>query len=68
MLRDACGAAKVIAAVKPNERIQKRCRLPSESEAEKLQRLATISSRIKPHNEKVYYSIDGIQNAILESH
>ena len=48
--------------------IQKLCRLTSESEAEKLQRLAAISSRIKPHNEKVYYIIDGIQNAILESH
>lgn len=68
MLTDAVASSKVISADKTNELIQKLCRLTSESEAEKLQRLATISSRIKPHNEKVYYIIDGIQNAILESH
>ena len=68
MLTDAVASSKVISADKTNEPIQKLCRLTSESEAEKLQRLAAISSRIKPHNEKVYYIIDGIQNAILESH
>ena len=68
MLTDAVASSKVISAVKANELIQKLCRLTSELEAEKLQRLAAISSRIKPHNEKVYYIIDGIQNAILESH
>ena len=68
MLTDAVASSKVISADKTNELIQKLCRLTSESEAEKLQRLAAISSRIKPHNEKVYYIIDGIQNAILESH
>ena len=68
MLADAVASSKVISADKTNELIQKLCRLTSESEAEKLQRLAAISSRIKPHNEKVYYIIDGIQNAILESH
>ena len=68
MLTDAVASSKVISADKTNELIKKLCRLTSESEAEKLQRLAAISSRIKPHNEKVYYIIDGIQNAILESH
>ena len=68
MLTDAVASSKVISADKTNELIQKLCRLTSESEAEKLQRLAAISSRIKPHNEKVYYIIYGIQNAILESH
>ena len=68
MLTDAVASSKVISADKTNELIKKFCRLTSESEAEKLQRLAAISSRIKPHNEKVYYIIDGIQNAILESH
>lgn len=47
--------------------IQKICQLTSESGARQLRRLAAISSRIKPHNEKVYYIIDGIQNAILEN-
>ena len=68
ILTDSFASSKVISADKTNELIQKLCRLTSESEAEKLQRLAAISSRIKPHNEKVYYIIDGIQNAILESH
>ena len=68
MLTDAVASSKVISADKTNELIKKLCRLTSESEAEKLQRLAAISGRIKPHNEKVYYIIDGIQNAILESH
>ena len=68
MLIDAVASSKVISADKTNEHIKKLCRLTSESEAEKLQRLAALSSRIKPHNEKVYYIIDGIQNAILESH
>lgn len=68
MLTDAVASSKVISADKTNELIQKLCQLTSESEAEKLQRLAALSSRIKPHNEKVYYIIDGIQNAILESH
>ena len=61
MLTDAVASSKVISADKTNELIQKLCRLTSESEAEKLQRLAAISSRIKPHNEKVYYIIDGSQ-------
>lgn len=68
ILTDAVASSKVISADKTNELIQKICRLTSELEAEKLQRLAALSSRIKPHNEKVYYIIDGIQNAILESH
>ena len=38
-----------------------------EAEAMQIRRLAAISSRIKPHNEKVYYIIDGVQNAILEN-
>ena len=67
MLTDAVASSKVISAEKTNELIQKLCRLTSEAEAMQLRRLAAISSRIKPHNEKVYYIIDGIQNAILES-
>ena len=59
MLTDAVASSKVISADKTNELIQKLCRLTSESEAEKLQRLATISSRIKPHNEKSITSLTG---------
>lgn len=67
MLTDAVASSKVISAEKTNELIQKLCRLTSEAEAMQLRRLAAISSRIKPHNEKVYYIIDGVQNAILEN-
>lgn len=45
MPTDAVASSKVISADKTNELIQKFCRLTSESEAEKLQRLAAISSR-----------------------
>ena len=67
MLTDAVASSKVISAEKTNELIQKLCRLTCEAEAMQLRRLAAISSRIKPHNEKVYYIIDGVQNAILEN-
>ena len=67
MLTDAVASSTVISAVKTNELIQKLCRLTCEAEAMQLRRLAVISSRIKPHNEKVYYIIDGVQNAILEN-
>lgn len=30
--------------------------------------MASLSSRVKPHNEKVYYIIDSIQIAILDQH
>ncbi len=30
--------------------------------------MASLSSRVKPHNEKVYYIIDSIQTAILDQH
>ena len=66
MLTDAVASSKAISAEKTNELIQKLCRLTSETEAMQLRRLAAISSRIKPHNEKVYYIIDCVQNAILE--
>ena len=67
MLTDAIASSKIIPAEKTDELIQKICRLTSESGAQRLRRLAAISSRIKPHNEKVYYIIDSIQNAILEN-
>lgn len=67
MLTDAVASSKIISAEKTDELIQKICQLTSESGARQLRRLAAISSRIKPHNEKVYYIIDGIQNAILEN-
>lgn len=67
MLVDAVASSKVISAKKSQALIQKLGQLTSIQQAEQLQRLASLSSRVKPHNEKVYYIIDGVQNAILEN-
>ena len=40
--------------------------LTSIHQAEQLKGLASLSSRVKPGNEKVYYIIDSIHSAILE--
>lgn len=49
---------------KSEELVQKLCRLTSLHQAKQLQKFAALSSRVKPHNEKVYYIIDNIQTAI----
>lgn len=66
MLVDAVASSKVISAKKSQALIQKLGQLTSIQQAEQLQRLASLSSRVKPHNEKVYYIIDSIQTAILD--
>ena len=68
MLVDAVASSKVICAKKSQALIQKLGQLTSIQQAEQLQRLASLSSRVKPHNEKVYYIIDSIQTAILDQH
>lgn len=68
MLVDAVASSKVISAKKSQALIQKLGQLTSIQQAEQLQRLASLSSRVKPHNEKVYYIIDCIQTAILDQH
>lgn len=68
MLVDAVASSKVISAKKSQALIQKLGQLTSNQQAEQLQRLASLSSRVKPHNEKVYYIIDSIQTAILDQH
>ena len=64
MLTDAVASSKIISAKKSEELVQKLCRLTSLHQAKQLQKFATLSSRVKPHNEKVYYIIDNIQTAI----
>ena len=54
MPTDAVASSKVISADKTNELIQKLCRLTSESEAEKLQRLAAISIRWNAVSSRVF--------------
>ena len=68
MVVDAVASSKVISAKKSQALIQKLGQLTSIQQAEQLQRLASLSSRVKPHNEKVYYIIDSIQTAILDQH
>ena len=68
MLVDAVASSKVISAKKSQALIQKLGQLTSIQQAEQPQRLASLSSRVKPHNEKVYYIIDSIQTAILDQH
>lgn len=68
MLVDAVASSKVISAKKSQALIQKLGQLTSIQQAEQHQRLASLSSRVKPHNEKVYYIIDSIQTAILDQH
>lgn len=68
MLVDAVASSKVISAKKSQALIQKLGQLTSIQQAEQLQRLASLSSRVKPHNEKVYYIIDSNQTAILDQH
>lgn len=68
MLVDAVASSKVISAKKSQALIQNLGQLTSIQQAEQLQRLASLSSRVKPHNEKVYYIIDSIQTAILDQH
>lgn len=68
MLVDAVASSKVISAKKSQALIQKLGQLTSIQQAGQLQRLASLSSRVKPHNEKVYYIIDSIQTAILDQH
>lgn len=67
MLTDAVASSKIISAKKSEELVQKLCRLASTHQAEQLRQLASLSSRVKPDNEQVYYIIDAIQTAILEN-
>lgn len=67
MLTDAVASSKIISFKKTEQLLQKLCRLTSKYQAENLRKLAGLTSRIKPHNEKVYYIIDSIQTAILDN-
>ena len=58
MLADAVASSKIISAKKLG------C-LTSIHQAEQLKGLASLSSRVKPGNEKVYYIIDSIHSAIF---
>ena len=65
MLTDAVASSKIISRRKSEALIRKLCCLTSTHQAFKLEKLASLSSRVKPDNEKVYYIIDTIYAAVL---
>jgi len=64
VLIDAISSAKFITEKKSKELIKKLTALTSEYNAEKLRRHVTVEGRIKSENEKVYYILDAVNNAI----
>lgn len=64
LLVDSVQAAKFITEKKSKELIKKLESLTSEYEAGKLQRQVTIAGRVKTVNEKIYYNVDTIHDAI----
>ena len=64
LLVDAVQSAKFITLKKSNELIKKLENLSSESEAKELQRQVFVSNRVKTMNEKVYYNIDSLHDAL----
>jgi len=64
LLVDAVESSKFITAKKSKELVSKITNLTSKEQAKKLKRNLYISDRIKPCNEKIYYIVDTINNAI----
>ncbi len=66
LLVDAVQSSKFITEKKSLELIKKVEGLTSEYEGKLLNRQVTVSNRVKTMNEKIYYSIDKLHNAIDE--
>lgn len=66
LLVDAVQSSKVITQKKSIELINKIKKLTDKNSAQKLQRQVVLSGRAKMANEKVYYSIDAIHDAIAK--
>ena len=64
LLVDAVASSKVITHKKSIELINKIKKLTDENNAKKLQRQVVVTGRAKTENERVYYSIDAIHEAI----
>lgn len=64
LLVDCVQASKFITAKKSNELICKLEGLASKNQASELQRQVYISDRVKNFNEKIYYNIDVLHNAV----
>lgn len=64
LLVDAVQSAKFITHKKSNELIGKLEGLTSSFEAKELQRQVYVSNRVKTMNEKIYYNIDSLHDAM----
>lgn len=64
LLVDCVQASKFITAKKSGELIGKLERLTSRHQATELQRQVYIADRVKNFNEKIYYNIDFLHNAV----
>ena len=67
LLVDAIQSSRFITERKTHALIKKLEKLVSRYEAMKLQRQVYVSGRIKTMNESIYYTVDGIHNAISEN-
>ncbi len=67
LLVDAVQAAKFITEKKSDELIKKLEKFTSKYHADKLQRQVKVNGRDKAINERIYYSIDAIHDAISEN-
>ena len=67
MLIDAVESSKCITAAKSKELVEKLCTLTSESKRATLVRNVSCEGRIKPGNEKIYYIVDCINEAINQN-
>lgn len=66
LLVDAIQSSKFITTKKSMELIGKLEKLCSENDARLLQRQVYVTNRVKNPNEKIYYNVDTLHNAILE--
>lgn len=64
LLIDAISSSKFITEKKSKDLIRKLTTLTSEYNAEKLRRHVTVEGRVKSENERAYYILDAVNNAI----
>lgn len=64
LLIDAVGSSRFITQKKSNQLIEKLSRLASVHERKGLDRKIYVSDRTKTHNERIYYNVDKIHEAI----
>lgn len=66
LLVDAIQSSKFITRKKSLELIDKIEKLASQNEAKQLQQQVFVTNRVKTVNEKIYYNVDPIHNAIAD--